>query len=87
MAKTSKPKVPWTQIGTAAVAAAVGGIVGVLFAPQSGKKTRDAIASEGKKLAKDATKLAKKAQSEAVKALPKKAILKKAVVKKATKKK
>jgi len=49
MAKASKSKVIWAEVGSAALGAAVGGVLGLLFSPNSGKKNRGLIAKEGKK--------------------------------------
>ncbi len=44
------------ELGSAAVGAVVGGVLGVLFAPKSGKQTRAALAKEGRKVAKKVVK-------------------------------
>jgi gas vesicle protein len=64
MAKKSKSGLPWAEIGSAAFAATVGGVLGMLFAPASGKKTRQALASEGKKLVTRSTKTVKRVTKE-----------------------
>jgi len=48
MAKASKSNLG-TELGVAALGMAVGGVLGMLFAPQSGKQTRKKIASKGRK--------------------------------------
>ena len=57
------------EVGAAAIGMAIGGILGMLFAPKSGKQTRKALASKGRKLAATASRTVKKSEAVAVKAL------------------
>ena len=60
MAKVQKSKSVWGEIGIAALSAAVGGALGVLFAPKTGKQVRKELATTGKKTIKTVRKAVKK---------------------------
>lgn len=51
----------WGKVGVAALAGVVGGALGVLLAPRSGKQTRIRLAKQGKKVTKSVKGLAETA--------------------------
>jgi len=63
MAKASKSKLG-ASVGAAAIGVAIGGILGMLFAPKSGKQTRADIATKGRKVADAAKNLGKKPKTK-----------------------
>ncbi len=67
MASKKSKSFPWSQVGSAAFGAALGGVLGMLFAPQSGKKTRAALASEGRKVARSTRRTARQLTVQAEK--------------------
>ena len=67
MPRAKKAALPWSQISSAAFGAAVGGVLGMLFSPNSGKKNRQLVVKEGKKVASVATRAAKQVKKEIVK--------------------
>ena len=69
-----------TEIASATIGAVIGGVLGMLFSPKSGKQNRATLAKEGRKVAKAATKVVQNVEKQAPKAL---AAAKKKQVKKA----
>lgn len=55
------------ELGALGIGAAVGGVLGMLFAPQSGKQTRKAVTRGGKRLAASAVKTVKKIEKKGAK--------------------
>lgn len=69
MAKGKKRDALWGELGAAALGAAVGGMLGMLFAPKSGKQTRKELASKGRKAVAAASRSARAAEAVGVRAL------------------
>lgn len=59
MAKGKKTSSIWGEVGAATVGMAIGGALGVLFAPEKGNKLRGRIAKGGKKAVSRVNRLAK----------------------------
>ena len=63
--KKAKSSFSWSELGAVSFGAAVGGVLGMLFSPNSGRKNRAVLAKEGKKLVKTATKAVQQAEKAA----------------------
>jgi gas vesicle protein len=71
MAKAKKETSILGALGLAAASAAIGTVVGMLTSPASGKKNRQSLAKEGKKLVSTAKKAAKTSEKKITKKLKK----------------
>jgi gas vesicle protein len=68
----AKQKTPiWAEIGAAAVGAAVGGVLGMLFSPKSGKENRKTVVKKSRAVAASATRVAKQVEKTSSKAVSK----------------
>ena len=61
MAKAQKSNAGWGELGAATLGVALGGVLGMLFAPKAGKQTRKEIAVKTRRVTATAGRAAGKA--------------------------
>ena len=71
MAKAKKVSDIWKEVGAATVGAAVGGVLGMLFAPASGATTRKNVVKKTRQVASATKKAVVRAEKEVGKAAKK----------------
>lgn len=77
MAQKRKTNILQKEITSATIGAVVGGVLGMLFSPKSGKQNRAALAKEGRKAVKVATNAVRSAEKKATKVVATKKVAKK----------